>query len=95
MMTAEMKTMMMTMTKNDRRENDNNHVDNDDNDDGDNRGGTSDSSRELKQPRRRRLRRRHLKSEVALLRTLSRLFHLVQFVKCWQFFLELSSKNAK
>ena len=30
--------MMMTMTKNDRRENDNNHVDNDDNDDGDNRG---------------------------------------------------------
>ena len=93
-MTAEMKTMMMTITKNDRRENDN-HVDNDDNDDGDNRGGTSDSSRELKQPRRRRLRRRHLKSEVALLRTLSRLFHLVQFVKCWQFFLELSSKNAK
>ena len=87
--------MMMTMTKNDRRENDNNHVDNDDNDDGDNRGGTSDSSRELKQPRRRRLRRRHLKSEVALLRTLSRLFHLVQFVKCWQFFLELSSKNGK
>ena len=32
MMTAEMTTMMMTMTKNDRRENDNNHVD------GDNRG---------------------------------------------------------
>ena len=54
MMTAEMKTMMMTITKNDRRENDNNHVDNDDNDDGDNRGGTSDSSREFKQPRRRR-----------------------------------------
>ena len=94
-MTAEMKTMMMTITKNDRRENDNNHVDNDDNDDGDNRGGTSDSSREFKQPRRRPLRRRHLKSEVALLRTLSRLFHLIQFVKCWQFFLELSSKNAK
>ena len=38
MMTGEMTTMMMTMTKNDRRENDNNHVDNDDNDDGDNRG---------------------------------------------------------
>jgi len=85
----------MTMTKNDRRENDNNHVDNDGNDDGDNRGSTSDSSRELKQPRRRRLRRRHLKSEVALLQTLSCLFHLVQFVKCWQFFLELSSKNPK
>ena len=39
--------------------------------------------RELKLPRRRRLRKRHLKSEVALLQTLSRLFHLVQFVKCW------------
>ena len=92
MMTAEMTTMM---TKNDRRENDNNHVDNDDNDDGDNRGSTSDSSRELKQPRRRLLRRYHLKSELALLQTLSRLFHLVQFVKCRLFFLELSSKNAK
>ena len=39
--------------------------------------------RELKQPRRRRLRKRHLKSEVALLQTLSCLFRLVQFVKCW------------
>ena len=38
MMTEEMTTLMMTMTKNDRRENDNNHVDNDDNDDGDNCG---------------------------------------------------------
>ena len=35
--------------------------------------------------RRRRLRKRHLKSEFALPRALSRLFHLVQFVKCWQF----------
>ena len=31
----------------------------------------------LKQQRRRRLRKRHLKSEVALLQTLSRLFYLV------------------
>ena len=44
--------------------------------------------------RRRRLRKRHLKSEVALLQTLSRLFHLVQFVKSWEFFfLELNSKR--
>ena len=33
------------------------------------------------------------KNEVALLQTLSRLFYLVQFVKCWQFFLELNSKR--
>ena len=38
----------------------------------------------LKQQRRRRLRKRHLKSEFALHQTLSRLFHLVYFVKCWQ-----------
>ena len=31
-----------------------------------------------------------LKSEVALLETVSRFFHLVQFVKSWQFFLELT-----
>ena len=37
--------------------------------------------------------KRHLKSEVALLQTLSPLFHLVHFVKCWQFFLELNSKR--
>ena len=42
--------------------------------------------RELKQQRRRRLQKRHLKSEFALLQTLSRLFHLVYFVKCWQMF---------
>ena len=42
---------------------------------------------------RRRLRKRHLKSEVALLQTLSRLLYLFQFVKCWQFFLELNSKR--
>ena len=50
-------------------------------------------NRELEQQRQRRLRKRHLKSEVALLQTLSRLFHLVQFVKCWQSFLELNSKR--
>ena len=41
--------------------------------------------------RRRRLRKRHVKSEVALLQTLSRLLHLVQFIKCWLLFLELNS----
>ena len=30
---------------------------------------------------------------VALLQILSRLFNVVQFVKCWQYFLELSSKR--
>ena len=51
------------------------------------------NSRELKQQRRRRLPKRHLKSEFAPLQTLSRLFHLVYFVKCWQMFLELNSKG--
>ena len=53
---------------------------------------TCSPRRERKQHRRRRLRKRRLKSEVALLQTLSRLFHIVQFVKCWQFFLELNSR---
>ena len=35
----------------------------------------------------------HLKSEFVLSQTLSRLLHLVQFVKCWHFFLELNSKG--
>ena len=53
------------------------------------------NKRELKQKRRRRLRlrKRHLKSEFALLQTLPRLFQLVQFVKCWQIFLELNSNR--
>ena len=50
-------------------------------------------NRVLKQQRRRRLRKRQLKSEFALLQTLSRLFHFVYFVKCWQMFLELNSKG--
>ena len=37
-----------------------------------------------------RLPNRHLKSEVAMLLTLSRLFNLVQFVTCCQLFLELN-----
>ena len=51
------------------------------------------NNRELKQQRRRRLQKRHLKSEFAPLQTLSRLFHLVYFVKCWQVFLVLNSKG--
>ena len=52
------------------------------------------TNRELQQQRRRRLQKRHLKSEFALPQTLSRLFHLVYFVKwCWQMFLELNSKG--
>ena len=47
----------------------------------------------FKQQRRRRLRKRQLKSEVALLHTLSRSFHLVQFVKYWPFFLGLNSNR--
>ena len=46
------------------------------------------------QQRRRRLRKRYLKSEFAPLQTLSRSFHLVYFVKCWQMFLELNSKGV-
>ena len=50
-------------------------------------------SREVKQQWWRWLRKRHLKSELALLQSLSCLFHLVYFVKCWQMFLELNSKG--
>ena len=46
------------------------------------------SNRELKKQRRRRQQKRHLKSEFALPQTLSRWFHLVQFVKFWHIFLE-------
>ena len=53
----------------------------------------SKKMRELKQRRRRRLRKRHLKSEFALPQTLSRSFHLVQFVNSCQTFLELNSKG--
>ena len=47
--------------------------------------------RELKQQRRRRLRKRHLKSVKNS--TLSQWFQAVQFVKCRQLFLELNSKR--
>ena len=56
---------------------------------------TSPPPGELKQHRWRRLRKRHLKSEVARLQTLDRLFHLVQFVKCWQFLLKLNSNRIQ
>ena len=49
-------------------------------------------NRELKQ-QQLRLPKRHLKSDFMLLQTLSRIFHLVQFVKCWQIFLELNFKG--
>ena len=52
-------------------------------------------NRVLKQQRRRRLWKRQLKSEFALLQSLSRLFHFVYFVKCWQMFLELNSKGLR
>lgn len=45
----------------------------------------------LKQQRRRRLQKRHLKSEVALLQTRS--FLLIQLVKCWKFLVVLNSKR--
>ena len=45
-------------------------------------------TRELKK------RRRCLKSEVALFQTLPPLFHLLHFVKRWQSFLELNSKDC-
>ena len=51
-------------------------------------------NRELKQQQQRRLRKRHLKSEFVVLQTLQRVFHLVQFVKCWRIFLELNSKRV-
>ena len=35
----------------------------------------------------------HLKSKVGLLQTLSGLFQLVQFIKCWHIYLELNSKR--
>ena len=49
--------------------------------------------RELKQQRQRRLWKRHLKNEFTLLQTLLHLFQLIQFIKCWQIFLELNSKR--
>ena len=47
----------------------------------------------FKQQRWGRQRKRYLKSEFALLQTSSRLFHIVQFVKCWQILVELNSKG--
>ena len=47
--------------------------------------------RKLKQQRRQRYE--NVTSKCKLLQTLSRVFHLAHFVKCWQFFLELNSKR--
>ena len=47
--------------------------------------GRCRDNREFKQQGCQRRRKRHFKSEFALLQTLSRLFDIVQFVKCWQF----------
>ena len=49
--------------------------------------------RELKQQPRRRLRKHQIKSVFALPKTLSPLFHLVLFIRCWRIFLELNSKG--
>ena len=54
---------------------------------------TFTSITELKQRRWWQLRKLHLKSEFALLQTLSRLFHLIQLDKRGHFFLGLNSKR--
>ena len=53
--------------------------------------------RKLKRQRRRRLRKRHLKSEVALLQTLSRLFYLIQILAFvfWSWVLKAVSQFRK
>ena len=48
---------------------------------------------ELKQQRRRRERKLHLKCALALFQTSSLLFHLVHFFNCLRTFLELNSKG--
>ena len=47
----------------------------------------------VKLRRRQRQRKRHLKNEFVPFQTLSSLFHLVQFVNCWQIFQESDSKG--
>ena len=54
----------------------------------------SSSPRE-KQQRRHWLQKSLLRSEFAPLQTLSSLFRLVQFVKCWRIFQELNSKGLQ
>ena len=53
----------------------------------------------IKQQRRRRLRKRHLKNEYALLQTLLRFLDLVQFVNCcnffWSWILNLRGKKGR
>ena len=52
----------------------------------------SPDSRELKQWRRRKATKTSLKNLILTASKVIMLFHLVQFAKCWQFFLELNSK---
>ena len=49
--------------------------------------------RELKQRRRQRERKRHPKSEFALLQAWSPLSHIFLFFKCWRYFQELNFKG--
>ena len=48
---------------------------------------------ELKQPQRQRQRKRHPKSEFALLQASSPLSHIFLFFKCWRYFQELNFKG--
>lgn len=52
---------------------------------------SSDDNSKLNHQRWRRLRKRHLKSEFRLPQTFLHLFHLIQFIKCWQICLDLNS----
>ena len=55
--------------------------------------GSGDKNRNFKQWRRLRWRKCLFKSEFTLFQNLLLLFHGVQFVKCWQIFLQLKSKG--
>ena len=59
------------------------------------RRGCQGFKREVKQLRRRRLRTHHLKSKFALFQKVVALILIsgVQFVKCWQIFLGLNTKE--
>ena len=55
--------------------------------------GSGEENRNFQQWRRRRWRKCLFKSEFTLFQNLSLLFYYVQFVKCWQIFLQLNSKG--
>ena len=50
-----------------------------------------EDNRQLKQPRRRRQRKRHQKCDFVPFQNSLLIFCLLQFVKCWRIFLELNS----